>query len=223
MIKDHNSETMHLLKESSELFTLDEGYHFIPEIDKYDIILNLKQLKTMNIHNEAFFANVYNELIMEKSCGVPLEYTVQNRTDSNKEYNLLHNKHASETVGLINELIEELHMAQTNKDYESLIDKQTIAIREMRQSNEIRDLTKRTSYEPITKPIMSLLYVAIYEIINDDSVVESCDGYQLQRNRIQAIKILLNLKKLILSGQIINNDLKNVLLWKVELCRGWKL
>ncbi len=64
---------------------------------------------------------------------------------------------------------------------------------------------------------MSLLYVAIYEIINDESVVESCGGYHLQRNRAQAIKILLNLKKIILSGQIVNNELKNMQLWKVEL------
>jgi hypothetical protein len=179
----------------------------------------------MNVQNEAFFANVYNELVMEKknNCGEPLEYIIQNRTDYNEENTRLHDKHASETVGLINELIEEFHMAQTNKDYESLIDKQTIAIREMIQSGEIRDQMKRRLDEPKTKSVMSLLYTAIYEIINDEAVVESCGGYHLQRNRVQAIKILLNLKKLTLSGQIANNEIRNMLLWKVELCRGWKL
>jgi hypothetical protein len=145
-------------------------------------------------------------VILLNFCGESLEYTIQNRTDYNEENTILHDKHASETVGLINELVEELHMVQTNKDYESLIDKQNIAIREMRQSGEIRDQVKRTSDEPITKSVMSLLYVTI----NDESVVESCGGYHLQRNRVQTIKILLNLKKLILSGQIVNNELKNM-------------
>jgi len=78
-------------------------------------------------------------VILLNFCGESLEYTTQNRTDYNEENTILHDKHASETVGLINELVEELHMVQTNKDYESLIDKQNIAIREMRQSGEIRD------------------------------------------------------------------------------------
>jgi hypothetical protein len=78
-------------------------------------------------------------VILLNFCGESLEYTIQNRTDYNEENTILHDKHASETVGLINELIEELHMVQTNKDYESLINKQNIAIREMRQSGEIRD------------------------------------------------------------------------------------
>jgi hypothetical protein len=73
--------------------------------------------------------------------------------------------------------------------------------------------------------MVSLLKMAVYDIIiNDDQVLECCDDYKLQKNRIQVIKILLNLRNKLKSGRIYNkDDIKCDLLWKVELCNDWKL
>jgi hypothetical protein len=72
--------------------------------------------------------------------------------------------------------------------------------------------------------VISLLIKAIYDLINDEQVVECCDGYKLQRNRIQAIKILLNLKRMLIKGgRYDKKSIKRDLLWKVEQCYGWKL
>jgi hypothetical protein len=136
----------------------------------------------------------------------------------------MHEKHKQETISVTDYIITEFHLLETSNDYTSLIDRLNLSEIEIRQTREMRNLLdseKTDSTE--TCPTISLLTMAIYDIINDEQVLDCCD-YKLQRNRIQAIKILLNVRYKLKTGMIHNHeDAKSDLLWKVELCNGWNL
>jgi hypothetical protein len=157
---------------------------------------------------------------MEKTNGTAQHniFIVRNNYIGSAERVATH-RHKLETIARINCIIHEFHLVETSDDYIRLIDHLKLSEIEIKQIKELQKLDELEKVESIEiRSKVSLLIMAIYDIINDDQVLECCN-YKLRRNRIQAIKILLNLRNKLKSGVIYNkDDIKCDLLWKVELC-----
>ncbi len=134
--------------------------------------------------------------------------------------------HTTECILNINKIVHEFHLIENTSDYSKLIDDLKLSEIEARQVKEHQLLDKNEikSHNEAHPALVSLLLIAVHDLINDDDVVDTCSGYNLQRNRIQAIKILLNLKRMLTEGGRYDfNNIKGDLLGNVEKCYGWKL
>ena len=192
----------------------------------YDIITSIEQIMEMNIYDESFFAEVYELLIMEtnsETCNRD-KFIIRNTNTLSADRVTMHERHKRESISVTNSIITEFHLLETSNEYTSLIDRLNLSEMEIRQTREMKNLLESERTESIeTRPIISLLTMAIYDIINAEQVLDCCD-YRLQRNRIQAIKILLNVRNKLKTGMVYDHeDVKSDLLWKVELCNGWNL
>lgn len=239
MIKEFDSELSDLRKEEFESFTMNRGENYIVPIPMYDIIRDITKIKELNIYDDNFFAEVYKLLVMEKStnnkalCSTNNKATsqqVQILTDKNQVLSVnraaLYLDHTKECILNINKIVREFHLIENSSDYSKLIDDLKLSEIEARQVKEHQLLDKNEikSHNEAHPALVSLLLIAVHDLINDDDVVDTCNGYNLQRNRIQAIKILLNLKRMLTEGGRYDfNNIKGDLLGNVEKCYGWKL
>lgn len=114
----------------------------------------------------------------------------------------LYLKHTAECILNINRIIYDFHLMKNSDDYSRLIDNLKLSEIEAKQveENQILDKTESKNHSETHPALISLLIIAVYDLIHGDEVVESCDGFKLQRNRIQAIKILINLKRILIEG-----------------------
>lgn len=107
---------------------------------------------------------------MEKTNGTAQHniFIVRNNYIGSAERVATHRRHKLETIARINCIIHEFHLVETSDDYTRLIDHLKLSEIEIKQIKELQKLDELEKVESIEiRPMVSLLIMAIYDIIND--------------------------------------------------------